>query len=131
MWGRQSQTARLVQLRQAALVAMIDMHPFQQPVRLTLIVYVGTRHTRRKGDLDAYIAGVCDGLMAATPTTRLAALWSNDTLSAIHPHRPIAILDDFQIVSIRADKIVGSTTAPWYAVVVEEISAEADMSKDL
>ena len=74
MWSRESQSLRLVCLRQAALVAMADRAPFSCLLQLSLTVYVGTRHTRRKGDLDAYIAGVCDGLMAATPITHLAVL---------------------------------------------------------
>jgi hypothetical protein len=124
MWSRESQSLRLISLRQAALAAMADRAPFSCLVHLSLSVYVGTRHTRRKGDLDAYIAGVCDGLMAATPITHLAVLWDTSALAPISPRRAIVFRDDSQIVSIRAEKIAGASPTPWYEVKVEEYRSE-------
>jgi hypothetical protein len=131
MWSRESQSLRLVRLRQAALAVMADRAPFSGLIHLSLTVYVGTRHTRRKGDLDAYIAGVCDGLMAATSITHLAALWADTALATIHPRRHLIFRDDSQVVSIRAEKIVGPNSMPWYEVRVEELRTEdSTITKD-
>jgi hypothetical protein len=126
MWSRYSQATRLVRLREAARTAMGGMPPFVGRVALTLTIVLRSpsRRLRRQGDLDAYIAGVCDGLMAATPTTRLHALWADPALQTIHPFTALAIRDDSQIVRILAEKIVGDGSAPWYEISIEEMRTE-------
>jgi hypothetical protein len=121
MWGKLSQAPRLIRLRQAAYAALDGHVPFEGLVQLTLTVHIGDRHTRRKGDLDSYIAGVCNGLMRATSTTHLAPIWSDWALTDIHPYRALAIQDDYQITRIVGKKIFGTDSTQWYEVILEEL----------
>jgi hypothetical protein len=72
----------------------------------------------RTGDLDAFIGGVFEGLRGAISTTRLAPLWSDPALHD-DPRRPIAFVDDAQIVRLVAEKRAGGNNGPWYEVIVE------------
>jgi hypothetical protein len=121
MWSKLSQAPRLIHLRQAAYAAFDGYEPFEGLVQLTLTVHIGAQYTRRKGDLDSYLAGVCNGLMRATSTTHLASIWSDHALTDIHPYRAIAIQDDYQITRIVGEKIFGTDTTQWYEVILEEL----------
>lgn len=117
MWGKQSQTVRLIRLRQAARDAFANQEPFQGSVRLMLTIVLRASSFRLgSGDLDAYLGGVFDALKGATSTTRLAPLWANQ---ADDPYQPIAFLDDSQVVHVVAEKRAGAADAPWYEVIVE------------
>jgi hypothetical protein len=106
-------------LRLAALDALADAEPLSRNICLDLTVHVGPRNDRLIGDLDNYITGICDGLMAADPRTHLASSFSRPELAAIHPSRPIGLLDDVEVLEIQARKVVGDTVAPWYEIALE------------
>ncbi len=74
MWGKPLEAKRLVEFRQAALKAIQDSAPLQSNIRLTLKIHVGPTNDRRTGDLDTFITGVCDGLMAAAPGGKLDSI---------------------------------------------------------
>ncbi len=57
------------------------------------------------GDLDNFITGVCDGLMAAHANTPCADVDWSDVRSEIHPRNPVAFRDDACICSIRAERL--------------------------
>ena len=120
MWSRNSESLRLIKLRQAAYEALRDQTPFRAEVRLWLTIHVDA-YGPRKGDLDAYLGGVFDGLQSATLTTRLAPIWADPALAAIHPHRPLLIVDDYLVASVRADKLAGDRRG--YRVVIEDLEA--------
>jgi len=88
-------------------------------IRLTLTVHVGPMNDRNTGDLDGFIAGVCEGLIVADPRSRLHLSWSDPALREVHPMKPLAIVDDSEVVSIKAEKIVGDCDEPWYEVLLE------------
>ncbi len=118
MWGKASEFQRLVKLRQAAHEVFGERPPLQRNIKLSVIIYVGQTNSSATGDLDNFITGICDGLQAAHPNTPLD-LWQDPSLKAIYPRRPIAILDDSQVVSINAEKRLGEDTGLWYEVMLE------------
>jgi len=119
MWGLPTEAKRLLALRKAAYEALAGHPPLRESIRLSLIVHVGSANARRVGDLDSFVAGVCDGLMAAAPGAKLDDLWVDALPPALHPDNPIAILDDSEIISIEARKVVGESDEPWYEVILE------------
>ncbi len=120
MWGKPLEGRRLVELRQAALKAIEGFSPLQSNIRLTLKIHVGPINNRLIGDLDTFITGVCDGLMAAAPGSKLDLTWDDKKLEHVHPSKTIAIIDDSQVVSIQAEKIIDGTAQQWYEVILEE-----------
>ena len=135
MWANEEQAHRLIALREAALTKPVP-RVFAGPVRLTLKVHVGIpdwdtldTDARRKalkecGDLDNFVAGVCDGLMKAHPNTLKVPRPKGHPLLSfpehVRPSKPIAFKDDSQIMKIDAERIVSSGDHRWYEVVLEE-----------
>ena len=118
MWGNLSEIPRLIHLRRAALAELGENAVLQRDIRLWIVVHIGPRNTRQIGDLDTFVAGVCDGLMAADGNATLGDQWGEEENARIHPSRPIAINDDYQVVSICASKVVGDPK-PFYTVGLE------------
>ena len=119
MWGKPTEARRLIALRQAALRALGGQPPLEDNIHLSLTVHVGPRNDQRAGDLDNYVTGVCDGLMAAAARASIDAQLRVPELSEIHPSRCIAIRDDSAIVSIRAEKLFGRGDELWFEIVLE------------
>ena len=135
MWGHSTEVPRLIALRKAARRGFGQQEPFAREirVRLTLCVYVGSGHEEKSGkqgsgDLDNFITGVCDGLMAAHENLLTAKSWHEDFDTAdpaIHPRVSIAYEDDSQIREICAKKVVDPTLGDscWYKVKLEEVAS--------
>ena len=117
MWGQQA--PRLIALRKKALEALGTEQPFTDDIRLTLRVHVGNHNDRGSGDLDNYVAGVCDGLMAAHRNAKPDGSFEESENSAVHPTKPIAILDDSNVIKIDAEKLVGLEDKYWYEIELE------------
>ena len=121
MWGKPLEAKRLVALRQAALQTLKGQPPLETNIKLTLKIHIPINN-RSIGDLDTFVTGVCDGLMENPYGGKLDSIWDNrdnKELVGIHPSKTIAIVDDSQVVSIQAEKVVGGTEQPWYEVVLE------------
>jgi len=118
MWGKPSEAKRLVALRQAAFQALKEQLPLQSNIKLTLNIHLPVNN-RSIGDLDTFVTGLCDGLMATPYGGKLDPIWDNKELKNIHPTNTIAIHDDSQVVSIQAEKIFGGGSQQWYEVVLE------------
>lgn len=119
MWGKPLETERLIALRSAALSALKGQPPPRSNIKLTLKICIGRKNDRSIGDLDTFVTGICDGLMAAYPGSKLDAHWDGQRYHHIHPNKTIAIVDDSQVMSIQAEKLIGSTDQQWYEVIVE------------
>lgn len=119
MWGKPLEAQRLVELRSATLKALHGESPLTNNIKITLKIHVGVKNDRITGDLDTFVTGICDGLMAAYPGGKLDPLWDDAELKDIHPIKTIAIVDDSQIIKIKAEKIIGDTDQPWYEVTLE------------
>lgn len=104
----QEQATRLERLQNEAFEALRSQasdEPFKDDVRLTLSVHVGFNDARDSGiwglgDLDNFVAGVCDGLKKGD---------SEDYV----------IFDDSKVVKIDAEKLLGPDPGSWYAVTLE------------
>ena len=101
------QKDRLIALKKEALEALRlqASGPFENEVRLALSVHVGfalenKSGNRGSGDLDNFVAGVCDGLKKADS-------------------EEYVISDDSKVVKIHAEKLVGPDDHSWYEIVLE------------
>ena len=109
MWGPQkgAEVKRLILLRRAAVAAMEKdgpSRPFSRNISLSLEVRVA-RNDRTTGDLDTFVAGICDGLMQAGRRAAIDPSWDSQP-DKIHPKKTIAIKDDSEVMSIQARKRV-------------------------
>ena len=119
MWGKLLEAERLIELRQATLHALQGNSSLRTNIKLTLKIHIGPINDRSIGDLDTFVTGVCDGLMAAAPGGKLHFLWNDVELNDVHPSKMIAIVDDSQVINIQAEKIIGDSKEPWYEIVLE------------
>ena len=130
MWGNTTEAPRLLALRKAAkdkMKACGYEKPFTGKIRLTLCVYVGSQDRRNSGDLDNFITGVCDGLMAAHRNIRHREQYWDSSFregedESLCPSEPIAYNDDSQMKEIYAKKVEDAALgdACWYKVKLEE-----------
>ena len=129
MWGQPTSTEpkRLLALRRKALEAL-NSSPFTGPVRLTLSIHVGDQAPvftnagkNGFGDLDTFVSGVCDGLMAAHPSAKINPLFRKAENADIHPTKVIAIRDDQQVMEINAKKSITPGSHCWYEVGLEQL----------
>jgi len=118
MWGKRLEAKRLVALRQSALQALKGQPALQSNIKLILKIHIPVNN-RSIGDLDTFVTGVCDGLMATRYGGKLDPIWDNEELENIHPIKTVAIVDDSQILRIQAEKVIGDTEQPWYETVLE------------
>ncbi len=129
MWGKnETEAKRLIALRKAAVEAL-DSTPFTGFVRLTLGIHAGKQADEVKnagrrgwGDLDNFVCGVCDGLMAADPRANIHDLFANED-ERVRPNNAIAYQDDSNIMEICARKAVERGESCWYEVTLEELSS--------
>lgn len=119
MWAKRPEVLRLMLLRKAALEAMEGAGPFRTNISIKLEIHCPAERLARVGDLDNFIAGVCDGLMAAGPRIRRDTRWMADELASINPDLAIAIEDDSEVCSIMAMKETSHDGSMWYRVILE------------
>jgi len=119
MWGKDTEFKRLVELRLTTLQAMNGQKPLKSDIKLNLKIYVGQVNDKSTGDLDNFITGICDGLMAAAKRSSLHEDWDKPEYIDIHPRNTIAIVDDSQVISIQAEKVTEEANNPHYVVTIE------------
>lgn len=94
-------TKGLIELRRKAAKAMCGQTPFKGKIGLTLEIHLARK---KGGDLDTFVAGVCDGLMRApNKVKKFSSQWAGQP-PEIGPDRAIVYKDDDQVVSINATK---------------------------
>ena len=130
MWGNQTDAERLIALRREVLGA-VTSSPFTGPVRLTLTIHVGDQAPvvtnagkNGFGDLDNFVGGVCDGLMAADPSAKPHGLFDQPENADVDPKKKIAIRDDQQVMEIHARKRIAPGNHCWYEVELEPLTEE-------
>ncbi len=136
MWANKEQAKRLIKLRDEADKKLEGL--LTGKVRLTLTVHVGIpewetldtearqKALKAKGDLDNFVTGVSDGLMAAHRNLLQAGTWHetfNTERAEIRPPEAIAYEDDSWIFEIRATKVVHPAD-DWYKIELEELGSE-------
>ena len=126
-WGNLTDAERLIALRREALGA-VTSSPFTGPVRLSLSIHVGDQAPvvtdageKGFGDLDNFVSGVCDGLMAADPNAGIHELFDRPENADVDPTKKIAFRDDQQIMEIHARKRIAPGTHCRYEVGLESL----------
>ncbi len=114
MWRKGSELPRLKALRVAATQAMTGVPMPVKDIQLKLTFYTDPK----AGDLDNFISGVCDGLMAAPSNTPIDASAWFDLPSDARPAKAIAFGDDAIISRIDAERVVPKATRYWYEVTI-------------
>lgn len=101
MWRKPTEIPRIKKLRVAAVGAMKGHPPFESNLHLEIQIYANTGD----GDLDNFITGICDGLMAANKGVRVdETIWA-DLPESAHPRQSIMFLDDKHICKIKAERL--------------------------
>ena len=118
MWAKRAEVPRLIALRRAAFEALAGQPAFRSNISLELEVHCPQMPGRGGGDLDNFVTGVCDGLMAAAIGARSDPRWEVPGLESVHPSKTVAIEDDSAVVSINATKSADVAT-PWYRVCLQ------------
>lgn len=100
MWGKQ--IARIKALRAAAAAKPHTPATLEETVHLWVVVFAEVRD----GDLDGFVAGICDGLQPA-PANVVAYLTDNDWLELpdrARPDQALGFIDDRAISRIDAER---------------------------
>lgn len=118
MWNKPLEVKRLIALRTTMRGVFAGNSPLVQEIKLTVRIHVNPIVAESCGDLDNFVTGICDGMMAAHPRATLSSLWQEAEYSDIHPTRVIGILSDSAICSIAASKIC-DIEGPWYELELE------------
>lgn len=115
MWRKGSELERLKNLRIAAVQAMDGKSSATSAIHLKLKLYTGPEN----GDLDNFITGICDGLMAANPRTPInIELWCGIPERA-HPNKSICYTDDKLVAKITAERLTSDAHDQHYEVELE------------
>ncbi len=128
MWAQENEAPRIVSLRKAALKARQEAgvnKPFTSLVAIEVHVFVPRAQLESIGDLDSFVAGVCDSLQAAD-TSVLPHEVFNKLTGESGPRRPLLITNDARVVLILARKIAFKESQKFrYEVAIEEIPEDA------
>lgn len=112
MWRNPREATRISALRKAARDAIQGQGPLTTEITLVLKMHL-THNNRWLGDLDTFIAGVCDGLQPmAGNTVPDAALAGEDCREAI------GFLDDAFVIRIEAEKCITEGEQDSYEVEI-------------
>ena len=119
MWSLDLEARRVRTLRLAAAEAIGDDPPLNRSITLRMWVFL-PENTRQVGDLDTFVAGVCDALTSAPAKAELAPVLNDLGEGRANPTEVLAIEDDCQVVRIEAEKIVDRGSEPRYEVELWE-----------
>ncbi len=115
MWRKGSELARLKSLRKAASEAMKDLPLVEGNIFIKIQVFADPS----KGDLDNFITGICDGLMAAHPRTPIDLAQWQDVPEPAKPQHAICYSDDILINRISAVRFVPGASGCHYLIEME------------
>ena len=92
------------------------------PVRLELKIYSPNITDRSNaqtyiGDMDTFVAGVCESLQPADSKVIPNIIFHGK--DEVHPHKPLILKDDSQVVEVLANKI--SDSYEHYSIIIETL----------
>ncbi len=123
MWARSDEAPLVARLRKEALETRLKTgltEPFYSLVALELQVFVPKPQLESIGDLDSFIAGVCDSLQAADPKVH-----PHPAVEETAPEHTLLIENDAKVVSIMARKIaLEENQKVYYKVAIEPFSQD-------
>jgi hypothetical protein len=115
MWRNGSEFERLKNLRIAAVQAMGGRSPATSLIHLSLRLYAAPEN----GDLDNFITGICDGLIAAHSRTPIELNFWAGLPELAQPNRSICYMDDKLITRIIAERLTSDAHDQHYEVELE------------
>jgi hypothetical protein len=118
MWGKDSERPRIQALRRAAFERFGGQPPLRTDITLTLELHIAGDRIASAGDLDNFITGVCDALMAANGVHWHSHVFAEPSWEGIQPDHAVAIQDDAEVVAITASKLPSTVGHDWYRVVL-------------
>ena len=127
MWARDDEAPSIALLREKALEARLKARLndcFRSLVALELTVFAPSSRLESVGDLDTFIAGICDGLQAADSKVLpyLHKTFQESKQKELDPTVPLLIENDAKVVSITARKVaLDEDQEMYYTVAVESI----------
>ena len=131
MWARGDEAPRVASLRKKAFEARTQARldgPFHSLVALELKIFVRKSKLESIGDLDSFIAGVCDGLQAADPKVlpHLHKVFQEAAMKGAAPSHALLIENDAKVASITARKVAleENQEASYYKVAIEPLSQD-------
>jgi len=104
MWRKRGEQPRIIALRRA-LHTKLGPTVFAGHVALDLELRISDDRILTAGDLDNFVTGICDSLMAANGLPRTHGEYSDSEWEGIEPDRVIALPNDATVVAISARKI--------------------------
>ena len=115
MWRKRSELQHLIALRKAAAEAMQGIPLIQSEITMNICIYADPH----QGDLDNFITGICDGLMAAHRRTPVDLLAWMDLPEEARPDHPICFQDDVLIQLVTAERKEPDARGSRYIVELE------------
>jgi Holliday junction resolvase RusA-like endonuclease len=103
MWAKSVEKPRIARLRREVRDQLES--PLEGPVSLDLEIRVPGEYLQSVGDLDNFVTGVCDGLMAANGVTWQLDDYSDLEWQGVLPDQTVGFKDDASVVSITARKV--------------------------
>jgi hypothetical protein len=131
MWARSDEAPLVASLRDEAFKARLKTGLndfFHSLVALEITVFVPKSQVESIGDLDSFIAGVCDALQAADPKVLpyLHEIFRESERGGIDPGSPLLIENDAKVVSIVARKVaLRENQKVHYKVAIESLSEDS------
>ena len=124
VWSSDSEAPLVKKLRQHALQARNQSRInqwFTTPVRLDLIIYSKNTYDSKAahnyvGDIDGFVAGVCESLQPANEQAPHHEIFDNKD---VDPKLPILFSDDSLVVEVHARKI--KSEEPSYKITIQNI----------
>jgi hypothetical protein len=115
MWNDAKRIEHVIRLRQAARSIFETIKPLTSDLAVVVTLRIDHKCYNR-GDLDNYIGGICDALMATRCSdAQLCKTWNRAELVDIHPRFAIAYQDDRQIKSLHV-VIEQVDSDSWYSI---------------
>lgn len=115
MWRKKSEINRLKDLRNAANQAMGTNTLARHSIGLNIELHA----LPGDGDLDNFITGICDSLMAVHPRTPWNDTDWSDVDHLIKPDRPIVYENDALVTAIHAERFTPEDGVRRYEIVLD------------
>jgi hypothetical protein len=103
MWTKSVEKPRIARLRRAVHERLAS--PLEGFVSLSLEIRLPAAYLHSAGDLDNFVTGVCDGLMAANGVSWETGDYSGLDWQGVRPDQTVGFKDDSAVVSITACKV--------------------------
>ena len=118
MWRKAAEMPRIAALRREVHAKMPGLL-FASSVDMELEIRLPEGELFRAGDLDNFVTGVFDGLMAANGISSDENDYATPEWAGVHPRDAVALEDDARIVSLVASKTT-HPDSPSYTLVLRD-----------